>query len=190
MKLNTAIFVTVAFLAVFSQAQRTPHRSNLLIEVTQTNSGIGNFKTHHLWARLTDDGVLEWEAPAGPLSVEGNKFHSSHIDPKRTSVIERDLESVDWTMFTGKLGPYYRYVDSGVEMHFRIVDTAGEHNFTVINPWPYRISLKPMPTTLKRTICELQILRAQASGEKVFPSCEDTVRTLQCAEGSKPCVKP
>ena len=190
MKLNTAIFVTVAFLAVFSQAQRTPHRSNLLIEVTQTNSGIGNYKTHHLWARLTDDGVLEWEAPAGPLSVEGNKFHSSHIDPKRTSVIERDLKSVDWTMFTGKFGPYYRYVDSGIEMHFRVVNGTGEHTFTVLNPWPYPVALKPMPPTLKRTICELQILRAQASGEKVFPSCEDTVRTLQCAEGSKPCVKP
>lgn len=190
MRCSAALFAAVTVLSISGQAQQVAARSAPLIEATQINSGIGNYKGQYLWVRLKKDGSLEWQEPASPFSREANKSHSSRVDAKRAALIESDIKSVDWAKFVGTLGPYYRYVDSGVEIQFRLVTSTGEHSFTVINPWPHWTQLKPMPAEIKRTICELQILRAQVSEEKVYAACEDTLRTLECAEGTGPCVMP
>jgi hypothetical protein len=180
-----------AFVFSFAHAQRAISPKDLLIEATQTQTSYvaANHKAQYVWVRLKKDGSLEWQEPSSPFSGEANKFHSSRIDVRRAALIQRDLNSIDWTKFVGEMGPYYRYVDSRVEIQFHIVTSAGEHKLTVINPWPHWRPLKAMPSEISRTICELDILRTQAGDDKVNPMCEDTLRDLQCSEGSKPCVK-
>ena len=184
------ILGTIVYMSLSSHAQESGARKDLLIEATQTIHGIGNYREQHLWVRLMKDGSLEWEESGSPFSGKPNQTHSSQISAKRVAAIEEDLNSTDWTGSRGRMGPYNGYVDSSVEIQVHLVTGTGDHQFVVINPWPYR-ALKALPAKLKHTLCQLQIVRAQASGQdKIMAMCTEILRSLECSEGSKPCVKP
>ena len=183
---NCVLIAVVVLPSVSVWAQQPPIEANLLVEATQISRGIGNYKSQHLWVRLRKDGAVKWEQP---LWGKPNEVHSGQISTARVAVIAKDLNTTDWTKFRGKMGPYNVYIDSSIEFEIRLVTATGEHQFEVVNPWPGH-KLKALPAEVERTLCQLQILRAQASEEnKIMAMCADTLHVLECSEGTKPCVK-
>lgn len=167
-------------------AQRPAIKENLLIEAFQISRPSGPYSPQRLWIRLRNSGQMEWEEP---VWGRANELHSFQLPQARVAAIAKDLNATDWSKFNGKMGPYNVYVDTSVEISIRLVSASGEHEFTVVNPWP-GFRPKPLPDAVKRTLCQLQIVRAQASGEnKIMKICADTLHALECSEGSKTCVK-
>lgn len=122
---KAVVFVAIV-LSFSSHAQESGRRAKLLIEATQTMSGIGTYRTQHLWVRLMKDGSLEWEEL---VWGKANQIHSSQVSQNRVAAIEKDLDSTDWTKSRGKLGPYNVYMDSSVEIQIRVATATGNIRF-------------------------------------------------------------
>jgi hypothetical protein len=137
------------------------------IEVTNVMQGVGGVH-QQLWVRINKNGGLEWEEP-----VEGkpNELRSAQLDPKQFERFHQLLDSTDWTKFSGRIGPYFVYKDSGVELRYRVVVAQVERRFSLDNPWPPGTREKSLPSNVKKLLCELALLRSQATGDPINRTC-------------------
>jgi hypothetical protein len=166
--LTTVALVVQISLSVYSQQQSLP--SAVVVEATSTMRGIGNYVDQRLWVRLTKDGKMEWEEP---VLGKPNELHSAQVSPKQLGAIEQDLNSIDWGKVHGQMGPYNIYIDTSVEVRIHAATTAGDRQVAIVNPWPGSHQ-KPLPIELKRILCQLDALHAQATGQPTQKMCIGT----------------
>ena len=161
------IFASVLPISFWTLAQQPTSPAAVVIEATSTMHFIKNYTDRRLWVRLTKDGKVEWEE-----SLQGKPYelHSAQVSPKQLVTVEQDLNSVDWGKVHGRMGPYNAYIDTSVEVRINALTTGGNRQFSVVNPWPGS-PVKPMPPELKRILCELDDLHAQATGEPPHKMC-------------------
>jgi hypothetical protein len=119
--------------------------------------------------RLSNDGKVEWETAQWQ---KPNELHSTRISPERVSAITQRLAGIDPKAIQAEMGPYNRYLDTGVELFIRVDTPKWKREFTVLNPWSdWR--LKPLPTELKAVICEISRLQVEVAAEPVQPMCSE-----------------
>jgi len=68
------------------------------------------------------------------------------------------------------MGPYNIYIDTSVDVRIHATTTAGNRQFSVLNPWPGN-PIKPPPLEVKRILCQRDTLRAQAVGQPMHKMC-------------------
>jgi hypothetical protein len=143
----------------------------VVLEATNTKHGIGGYENKLLVVRLTDDGKVEWDEPVG-LHVSVRQ--TSSVSAEVLSNIVRTLKAVDQSLFRGRLGPYYVYIDSSDELQVRVAAGPRDLTFLVINPWPSVFVRKPMPPDVKTLVCEIDKLHAQVTNTAVDQMCKVT----------------
>lgn len=146
-----------------------------VLEATSRTHGIGGYENKVLIVRLSDDGKVEWDKPVGPGVSERQ---SSSVSAEVVSNIKRTLKAVDPSLFRGRLGPYYVYVDTSDELQVRMAARSGDLTFLVTNPWPPGIAQKAMPQNVKTVVCEISKLHARVANTAVSRMCKatDTLR--------------
>lgn len=141
----------------------------IVLEVTTTNSGIGGYRDKHMLVRLTDDGKVEWDKPVGQQAWERQ---TSSVSAELVFDIERTLMAVDESLIRGKMGPYFVYVDTSVELQVQMTARQGEVTFLVMNPWSSRLVKKPMPKDVKTVVCEISMLEARVANTPIDRMCK------------------
>lgn len=144
---------------------------NVVLEATSTTHGIGGVGNKLLVVRLTDDGKVEWDKLVGPQESERQ---TSTVSAEVVSDIERTLKAVDQSLFRGKMGPYYVYIDTSDDLQIRMTARSGKLTFLVTNPWSPGTIHKPMPRDVKTVLCEISKLHAQVANAAVNQMCNAT----------------
>jgi len=130
--------------------------------------GIGHYKETYLFVRLSSDGKVEWETTEWK---KPNELHSVKISAERVAAITQSLESVDPKIIEAKMGPFEIYTDTSVELQISVTTANWNRQFLVINPWPGKMTRKPLPKDLKIIICEISRLRSQVAHEEAEAMC-------------------
>src|SRR3984957_9367583 len=143
----------------------------VVLEATNTTHGIGGHENKLLVVRLTDDGKVEWDKPVG---LHVSERQTSSVSAEVVSDIVRSLKAVDQSLFRGRLGPYYLYIDTSDELQVRVAAGPRDLTFLVINPWPSGIVQKTMPPDVKTVVCEISKLHAQVTNTAVDQMCKVT----------------
>jgi hypothetical protein len=160
------LLAAIAFLTLPPTAQSQAAESPIL-EATNSIHGVSGHEEKRLFVRLSADGKVQWETAEWH---KPNELRSTKISPELVSAIAQRLSAVDPKAFESKMGPYNRYVDTGVELFIRINTPKWKRDFSVLNPWTHS-PLKPLPKELKVVICEISRLHAQVAEEPVESIC-------------------
>ena len=166
--LSILIWISVVCVMA-SRAQSGVSSPIVILEATSTMHGIGGYENKLLLVRLTDDGKVEWDKLVGSQVSERE---TSSVSAEVVSNIERALKNVDESLFRGKMGPYYVYVDTSIELQVRMTASSGQVTFLVTNPWSPGIVRKPMPNDVKTVVCEISRLHAQVANTPVNQMCK------------------
>jgi len=156
------------FSAMASDVQSQASSSTVVLEATSTMHGVGGYQHEELLVRLTDDGKVEWDKEVG------NEWErqTSTVSAEVVSEIQRTLNTVDEDPFRGKMGPYYVYIDTSVELQVRMTAKSGQVTFLLINPWSVGIVRRTMPKDVKTVVCEIDTLNARVSNNPVHQMCK------------------
>jgi hypothetical protein len=160
-----------SFCATAAVAQSRVASPIVVLEVTTTNSGIGGYHDKHMLVRLTDDGKVEWDRPVGPQAWERL---TSSVSAELVYDIERTLKAIDESLIRRKMGPYYVYVDTSVELQVQMTARQGEVTFLVMNPWSSRLVKKAMPKDVKTVVCEISMLQARVANTPIDRMCKSS----------------
>ena len=182
--LSCSILMLAGFALVrtpFNAIPSTDGKPAIVLNVTKVDYG-NQYRDESLFVRLASDGKTEWDT----FLVAGkHEHHLSILTFDDVASTKRRLADIDTTSFLEEMGPYNTYTDSGAELKIRLATSAGERNFSILNPWPCALpscSLgrkRPMPPRVKALFCEVSALRARVSSEPLPALCKIEPTPLQ-----------
>jgi hypothetical protein len=142
----------------------------VVLEATSTMHGVGGYEEKSLLLRLTEDGKIEWDEWIAPNRLERK---TDSVGNDVVSKIQDTLNRVDRKTFRARMGPYYTYVDTSVELEIRMNAKAGPLKFFLVNPWyGDPVPRKAMPTDVRTVFCEVDSLYAEKTGVAVDRGCK------------------
>lgn len=137
-----------------------------LIEATTTMQGVGHYKHQSLWIRIGTNGQVECEQAERNGT---NSLHHARAEAREMEHLRETLHSADWSRLKGDLGIYNVYIDSSVEI--QVTADGGKHKFSVVNALVPGTRKRQFGGDVKKILCELDILRSEATGESIAPNC-------------------
>ena len=168
MRFPFALLAAIGLPIFFSLPFQAQTSNSVILEASSTMHGMGGYKEKHLVVRLGNDGKVEWQAPRWG---KPNELHSNTIAADRVLAIMERLGQVDPEMIQSKMGPFEIYTDTSIDLPITVKTPKWGRQFLVINPWPGKMTRKPLPKDLKIVICAISQLRAQMAGEPASTMC-------------------
>lgn len=169
-----SLIIGTLFCAIPNNSQSQVSAPTVVLEATSTEYESDGSHRTRLLVRLRDNGKLEWDNWVGWLG-RVRKRQIGSVTIEEVSAIKQSLNAIDRSRLRDKMGPYYRYTDTSVELRVRLTNSHGELRFTVINPWTCASCLarEPLPKDVKAVVCAINGTRAKvAPDEPIDPICK------------------